>query len=799
MPSRFRIAALCCLALAALAVAGCAKKLQRSLGLPNRPPQVRLESSLVPTGDAATVAARLRWSATDPDGRIDHYLVTSDLAALHEKSEGWARTMESERAILLKRALPARMTPAERSAPPYQLFAVRAVDDGGAVSDPAYRAFFGDDVAPTVTIVEPRPSTLILPTVPPTFTIRWQGSDPDGPDGRPRLYKFKLYRLTDFPQRWLADPDTMLAELAPTFAGWDSVKGTTTELRLENLQILDQYVFAITAIDAEGAYDPVFDRSKNLLVFSVVPAGSQGPRLTFFNDFFTYTFYTEGAVIPAEAPSIEIPAGRPFTLNWYAQPTLGGSLTGYRWVLDPADPLDGSTRKNPHDLSHWSEWSLTTTSVTLGPFPAGQAGTLHQLYVEARESLGFVSYGKVSVSPVSPTFSHDLLIVDDTRRDVDMIVPGHPDTIGPPRGLWPSAAELDTFLFALGGVRWRMTPPSWPYYQGRSPQGIFTGYSYDTIGTRLGIQDPTQVISLDLLSHYRHVIWISSDIVGQQFTNVTSPTQPMTTLRFMSAPNHQSTLATWVQMGGQLWALGGAFAEGTNVGWNNPVNDVPARTYSAVGANPDLGPGRFMYDLTHWRSEFRVLPGVQFRVARIDQANPITRYPQPPLDWKGEPLRDPRFAGLPIQLRGKDPSSDPIWPSRVTSSFFVGNPVYSPYGVDLEFLDKPNVVFDVERKNPSPVHSWEVQTLDTLYLAYGATAGMLRPEEGEGVNACMTYYHGRDCGPVLFTGFDIWHWRRADCVQLVDVVLRDVWGMSRMAQARPVVASRAVSRPATRR
>jgi hypothetical protein len=63
----------------------------------------------------------------------------------------------------------------------------------------------------------------------------------------------------------------------------------------------------------------------------------------------------------------------------------------------------------------------------------------------------------------------------------------------------------------------------------------------------------------------------------------------------------------------------------------------------------------------------------------------------------------------------------------------------------------------------------------------------------------MTYYHGHDCGPVVFSGFDIWHWRRQDCVQLVDVVLQGLWGLSRNAQISAAASSRPVGRATLRR
>jgi len=50
---------------------------------------------------------------------------------------------------------------------------------------------------------------------------------------------------------------------------------------------------------------------------------------------------------------------------------------------------------------------------------------------------------------------------------------------------------------------------------------------------------------------------------------------------------------------------------------------------------------------------------------------------------------------------------------------------------------------------------------------------------GQGVNVMMTCYHGGENGPVLFQGTNIWHYRATQCQQLVDVVLRDLWGLSK--------------------
>ena len=461
-------------------------------------------------------------------------------------------------------------------------------------------------------------------------------------------------------------------------------------------------------------------------------------------------------------------------------------MGGYRWALDIADIADETARRGRFDLQHWTEWSLGTTSTTLDPRPPTPLTGTHRLYVEAMDENGLVSLGILQFRFVQPTFDRDLLIVDDTRFRPDMRSstqpPGRTDSLRAPIGAWPSAAELDTFLFAVGGKRWRMTPDGT-----LSPTGVFAGYSYDTLGTRHGLYDPT--VPLNVLGQYKHIIWMTDALGSSWVGPPNSPTMPITTLAYMSRLNRQNTLATWVEGGGRLWALGGGFGNATNTAWNNVNNDLnAARVYSSLGLRPDLGPGRFMYDLTHWQSEFRVYGPFTPAVARA----PFTS-----AGLGGANV----YTLLPARLRSKSPATDPLWPYRTVSDFYVGNPIYSPKGIYLEYLSLPDTI--LEAKNPSPRHQNEIQALDTLMVA---TAPQLpvpgsNPAVDRIVNPVMTYYYGGDCGPVVFSGFDCWAWSRADLAQLVDAVLQGVWGLTREAGAvtpgarAPVAAKAAVVRP----
>src|SRR6185295_8268161 len=125
-------------------------------------------------------------------------------------------------------------------------------------------------------------------------------------------------------------------------------------------------------------------------------------------------------------------------------------------------------------------------SCTLVGLPPG----LHFLYIEAKDNNGFASLGIVAFKLVVPTFAKELLVVDDTRRELDRFPGGRLDTY---LDFWPSATELDTFLYARGGVPWRATQD--PASGVTSVPGVFAGYAFDTLGTRLGLEIPSNGVT----------------------------------------------------------------------------------------------------------------------------------------------------------------------------------------------------------------------------------------------------------------------------------------------------------------
>jgi hypothetical protein len=743
------------LVVAVLAAGGCGRHLQSRFAATDQAPTVALSSALEAPADSGGATHRLSWAMSASAGRVDHFLVTNDLRSLGAVDGSWLTTTERSQRLACPRATPWSAAPTSAKSPDFRFFAVRAVDERGNVSPPAFRAFFGENVAPTVRITSPRPSSLISPNVSPSVWIHWEGSDPDGPHGRPAKYKFKLIPATDPAFRaYLVDPDSIRRQFAPAFAGWDSISGDSTRVRLTGLQGNSQCVFALTALDAGGAYDPVFNFDKNVLRM-YVGTYQWPPSFTLFNESFTYVYPAGGVSTDSVwAVHIKIPAERSLTVRWFASPAVGSLVTGYRWALDIPDIDEEAPRTGPTDRAHWSAWG-PVTSATVGPFTGAALDVPHRLYVEALDDNDALSLGIVEFRLVRQPHDRDLLIVNDTRFAADQVEPGHPDSLSAPSGPWPNAAELDTFLFAVGGARWRMTPEGT-----LSPRGIFRGYSYDTIGTRRGLEDPT--IPLDVLGRYRHVVWLT-DGAGSKWDNAPrSLTQPTTTLRYMAGPNHLNTLATWVEGGGRLWSLGGGFGNATSAPWNNLMNETSGeRVYSSSGTRPDLTPGRFMYDLAHWRSEFRFAGPLSVQV---------TRAPFPVGGARG----GPGYSRLPATLVSKREAGDPLPPLRDQTTFYA--PTNTHY---LEYLSQPNEIPGdwgaSVRGAPGP------SSLDTLMVATGPA---LPPQGADPamdrvVNPVMTCYHGRDHGSVVFSGFDAWSWSRADCVRLVDVVLGDVWGLTK--------------------
>src|SRR5262249_8482052 len=199
---------------------------------------------------------------------------------------------------------------------------------------------------------------------------------------------------------------------------------------------------------------------------------------------------------PAGRLHAQWPVTLPVTLEWTCTPGPGAIVTGFRWGLDLAR-LDDETPRSDEDtdLAHWSRWGLDQQAAL--PAERFGPGARRTFYLEARDNAGNLSLGAIDLSVVGAGLERDLLVVDDTRFLRDTRVGA---CVAAPRGPWPTAAELDTFLVATGGVAWMCYPAGV-----KSAPGILKGYRYDSLAT-YGVSPPT--LTLEKLLHYRHILWI---------------------------------------------------------------------------------------------------------------------------------------------------------------------------------------------------------------------------------------------------------------------------------------------------
>ncbi|OGF18284.1 MAG: hypothetical protein A2W00_15585 [Candidatus Eisenbacteria bacterium RBG_16_71_46] len=761
--------------LAAFAGAGCTKKIKDIL-VPNLKPTVRLTSAPVDTQSPVFYAYRMSWVGDDPDGRVRNFVVAVD-PPTDGRPIQWVPTAKND-SILFFRSTRPDSTTRNANAIDFHVFAVRAVDDRGDSSEVATRAFFSYTVAPTTQITSPRPNSLTRAFVTPAVRISWTGTDADGQfTQKPVQYRYLLIgpayntKGVTFDQA-IQYPDSLL-KFAPDFSpadGWIATSPETTQVQFTNLTPNQQYLFVVMGFDEAGAYTPIFSLNSNMLRFQVGLAGSLGPTIRMFNEFFDYTYASGGySTDPAREIFVEVPAGEEVCFNWEAVAPPGADIIAYRWALDIADVGDNKERSDElTDLSHWSSPSLLTTRACLKPEYIPETKE-HRFYVEAIDNNGLRSLGIVRFPVVRATFERPLAVVNDTRLLTDQRISGN--CVELPKGIWPTTAELDTFLFAIGNVPWRCVSAG-----AISPAGLFAPYVFDTIGTQIGQTDIA--VRLAVLGRYQHVVWITDAQGAINSKPGNDPTNPISALRYMSGPGRVNTLAAYVKQGGLVWLAGGGGAYASLVPWNRPTNDIGGVTWSNTLG--ELVPGRMMYDLAHWRSEIKAQRGaIQIRTS-----------PNAVGGWPGAP----NYALLPAQMRNKSAALGDVFPTPGRSGQSSG--VFYQSVFDVEYLSLENRI--LEDLNPDPDRETLGATLDTLYKA----TGLIMPREvfdssGRlvGQNPCMTIYHGQDNVPFVFTGFSLWIFSRQDCQKLVDFVLGNYWNIPRRAAPGPARAASAIGKP----
>ncbi len=334
-------------------IVGCATgacaKVRRTF-VPNQPPSVLLTAFPVDTTQSQFYVVRAHWLGFDPDGRVDRFeYAVLDAGAAVDTISAWVATGRNEGTFLFRSDRPDSIVLGSTTLSRAHTFVIRAVDDQGAASPPAWRTFFSYTVAPQVRITAPSPESLLVRKLPPSVFIQWTGDDPDGEFSRkPLKYKFKLYSVPELMAVPL-NPDRPVEFLrfAPRFSSWDSVGGDTTFKLYTDLVPDREYVFAITGFDEAGGFDPVLTRKTNVLRMRITLAATLGPRITFFNEFMEYAYPSGGyARDESRTVYVEVPAGTPLGWNWFAVATEGALVRRTRWKLDDVVELTDETARS---------------------------------------------------------------------------------------------------------------------------------------------------------------------------------------------------------------------------------------------------------------------------------------------------------------------------------------------------------------------------------------------------------------------------------------------------------------------
>ncbi|HXS83709.1 MAG TPA: hypothetical protein VN896_13420, partial [Methylomirabilota bacterium] len=537
------------------------------------------------------------------------------------------------------------------------------------------------------------------------------------------------------------------------------------------------YMFTVIGFDEAGAYSPVFTLNSNCLQLTAGFASSNGPRIHIFNEFIDFLYQSGGySTDPLREIPIEIPTRTTINVNWEALPSPGSRIQYFRWMVD-GNINDQTPRSDENnDYIHWSQPSPTSPgAVTLRPFLDGD----HRFYLECGDNNGQKSLGILKMTAVTPTFNRNLLVLDDTRLEVDKMSGGCP---GLYTKLWPSRSEMDTFMFAKGGYPWRCTKN--PTTGVISQPGLFAGYEYDTLGTRLGLENPARGVLLSRIGQYKNLVWMVDGDGAQYIPSFDQQIFPITALLSMSGPGLSSTLAAYTQLGGRVWLMGGGAAYASLQLFDKRANNQGQTTvFSSLPQFAELSPSKIMFDGAHWQSAVAV---TKSSISTIRYENDIqsrwgdgtdhdttiivaSKWTHPDRWNAPAEISSPNYSKLPPAMRTKLEAGDPVPPTRTSGSLFYQTSWPCEYIADINAI--------IEDVDPNPLVAREISVLDTLYEARGSViTGVIGDHR---VGATMTYYHGNGAHQFVFSGFSPWSYARQDCISLVDFVLQDLWGLPR--------------------
>ena len=533
---------------------GCEKK--EGQIIPNQPPGIELTSGPI-ENSYESYAVEFFWAGWDEDGIVDHFLWAIDDTS---SERAWNLTYLNRGTFPFPATVKGRPDSSQFSA--FHTFYVKAVDNNDAESQVAFLSFNSTTVAPYTEIQ--RPEDALNPwgeaiLVGSALYTEWTGYDPDGSNGEPVGYYFRLLPVDS---ELLIRPSLLLMAVADSSTigsyPWEYIPGDSTAVNLTGLVSRGDtepkvYVFCVRAVDEAGAIEPYYIFGRNVIVIQARP-GQIGPNFTLgIEAICEYEIFGQwGKRVPpprADIQRVEVPVGSRLRFYWSGEAEhYGGIVTGYRYGLDI---------ENIDDPLQWSPWSLDRTSfeTTFSEVDEG----LHSFYVQCKDNGGGVSFGILDFWVVKFDFDKAVFFVDD-------YVNTH--QYGDPQSTDPTDEQQDRF--------WRGLLTSAGLVEGADDgYMMFEGWNYAYPEKR-----ESYVPLLEEISRYRALVWMTSTAWGTYtaFHKV------------VALDDFSNVLASYVTGGGRLWLMG----QGTI----RYSFEVPPTYPFDMNVNRV---GNFMYDYCHIR------------------------------------------------------------------------------------------------------------------------------------------------------------------------------------------------------
>jgi hypothetical protein len=517
----------------------------------NEAPQTWVASG-PPDSSNSEFRVHLYWGGFDPDGAVSYfeYVITDNGPGGFDPADTtgrdkWTRIEIGDTVFTVKADLPE--DPGNQNNRNFfrsHTFFVRAVDEHGQEDpSPAYRSFTALTLAPEVDIltpVNPRPGD--IHALPNNVTFTWEATDEGGtlPADSVRWAVFKAG--TDNAQALERLVDTLFKRVEdPLWSPWIYYSAPDDSGKKRLVQTIEfpptqYYAFVVQAKDLAGAITPTYDERRN--VRKIQSKTASGPVL-FVTEKLIGTAQFLGSL--GNPTILNVPSGLELEFSWEGDASGSGlSITGYRYgwdVVDPSDPDQWDTAFDPNlKQAPPITWNF------------GQ----HLLLVEARDSGGGSTLGRIQVNVIPFPMDRPVLWVDDARDALQC------STLQKRPLAFCDQEHDDEWLPILGHV------------EGFDPERDV--YDVKSSGYR--------VPPVEMMAHYQNVIWNTG---GAEIAPGTLPDALASVIKFV--PSCQTTgkveinsLSVFLGKGGHIWVSG----------WNPLSMAEPGGQTGAEGRFPSV-------------------------------------------------------------------------------------------------------------------------------------------------------------------------------------------------------------------